>query len=780
LKDAFIKKVTPLPSCLADSTQGIAQFSAQLPDSAMAATEGYRRVRRSAAMIGLAISMGTTGLLLSSHNKAAFAANAVAADANSNTTSLPVKTQADRESSALNPNHPSPVTADSQLIVPAIKHEVKPGESLWQLSQEYRVSPQAIAASNQLKPQANLVVGQTLKIPSLPDTPRPVSLKTLSDKTSQLEKQPPQELQSSLNNLRETRKRLQQSLALLKAENANTPPLAAAKSIDVTDASQAAQVTALSSPVTGDRSIDIPVASPSRGAQLNRPMPIAVPTPETDATARIDSSEPAPILLPSPQAKASLTPQPIPSASSGASILQRDPVSAPQSSRQDRTDSDRRLSLPAALPNTAAVPNYNQRDFGSLAPAPSEATSEPLAPIPSSLDSTQPSSQPVHQVQVGDTLNNIARRYGVSVSALIKANNLTNPNLIKINQPLVIPVAKTAQKPRSMPSVLSSVPLADSRIATSQPRLPMPQVVASEIPTSVPARTSNFDRQSQSFSESSQQTKAVEIPVEAAETFHAQKLKAEVERLQQTYPQQATPIPITVQASNPGISAPVADPTEDLNPEWDSTRRQANRRTQWEDQAEGADTSVSPRSQVSPKPYARSQVQPQLVGAAPIAVEQYNDMMRLPVGETVSPELPPLSPPDRYLPDTPLYFNGYIWPAKGVLTSGYGRRWGRMHKGIDIGAPIGTPVVAAAAGQVISAGWNSGGYGNLVKVQHADGSITYYAHNSRLLVRTGQQVAQGEQIAEIGSTGRSTGPHLHFEVHPSGQGAVNPIAFLPR
>jgi murein DD-endopeptidase MepM/ murein hydrolase activator NlpD len=147
------------------------------------------------------------------------------------------------------------------------------------------------------------------------------------------------------------------------------------------------------------------------------------------------------------------------------------------------------------------------------------------------------------------------------------------------------------------------------------------------------------------------------------------------------------------------------------------------------------------------------------------------------LGKTVSPSLPPLNA-EPYLPDASV--NGYIWPAQGVLTSGFGWRWGRMHKGIDIAGPIGTPIVAAASGTVITAGWNSGGYGNLVEIQHADGSVSLYAHNSRVNVRVGQRVQQGQQIAEMGSTGYSTGPHLHFEIHPSGQGAVNPMAYLPQ
>ncbi|WP_407887688.1 M23 family metallopeptidase [Scytonema sp. NUACC26] len=157
-------------------------------------------------------------------------------------------------------------------------------------------------------------------------------------------------------------------------------------------------------------------------------------------------------------------------------------------------------------------------------------------------------------------------------------------------------------------------------------------------------------------------------------------------------------------------------------------------------------------------------------------------------GTTVTPQLPPLAAVDRYLPrpiDENLpppstSANGYIWPAKGVLTSGFGPRWGRMHKGIDIANSIGTPIHAASAGVVERAGWNNGGYGYLVDIRHPDGSMTRYGHNSRILVQPGQTIQQGQQISAMGSTGFSTGPHLHFEVHPSGKAAVNPIAFLPK
>ena len=180
---------------------------------------------------------------------------------------------------------------------------------------------------------------------------------------------------------------------------------------------------------------------------------------------------------------------------------------------------------------------------------------------------------------------------------------------------------------------------------------------------------------------------------------------------------------------------------------------------------------------------------PNLSGLDNSEIESYEDTkdiaadsleMIITLGTTVTPELPPLSSPERYLPASPAEFDGYIWPAKGTLTSGYGWRWGRAHRGIDIAAPIGTPIVAAASGEVISAGWNSGGYGYLVKVKHPNGSVTLYAHNNRIMVRRGQKVKQGQQIAQMGSTGYSTGSHLHFEIRSNGRTAVNPIAYLPK
>jgi murein DD-endopeptidase MepM/ murein hydrolase activator NlpD len=120
--------------------------------------------------------------------------------------------------------------------------------------------------------------------------------------------------------------------------------------------------------------------------------------------------------------------------------------------------------------------------------------------------------------------------------------------------------------------------------------------------------------------------------------------------------------------------------------------------------------------------------------------------------------------------------SGFIWPVNGPVVSGFGTRWGRLHEGIDITASTGTPIWAAAAGTVIHAGW-LGGYGNLVVVDHGNGLATAYAHASAILVAVGQQVAQGETVSLVGSTGNSSGPHLHFEVRVNGI-AVDPLLYL--
>jgi len=150
------------------------------------------------------------------------------------------------------------------------------------------------------------------------------------------------------------------------------------------------------------------------------------------------------------------------------------------------------------------------------------------------------------------------------------------------------------------------------------------------------------------------------------------------------------------------------------------------------------------------------------------ALEQQSAALAAQIREAQQQSAPDIVPPSG---------TGQLaWPVSGPVTSGFGPRWGRMHEGIDIAVPTGTPVRAAAAGTVIYAGW-LGGYGNLVVIDHGGGLSTAYAHNSGFAASVGQAVAAGQVVAYSGSTGHSSGPHVHFEVRVNGT-AVDPLGYL--
>ena len=137
------------------------------------------------------------------------------------------------------------------------------------------------------------------------------------------------------------------------------------------------------------------------------------------------------------------------------------------------------------------------------------------------------------------------------------------------------------------------------------------------------------------------------------------------------------------------------------------------------------------------------------------------------------------------LPNTPYALKGVsitvpsIWPARGEVSSPFGHRWNGsdFHQGSDIANDFGTPIVATSDGIVTDAGWNAGGYGNKVDIDHGNGIMTRYGHAQSIVVRPGQQVRRGQIIAYMGSTGFSTGPHVHYEVRINGE-PVNPAPYL--
>ena len=312
------------------------------------------------------------------------------------------------------------------------------------------------------------------------------------------------------------------------------------------------------------------------------------------------------------------------------------------------------------------VPN---RQKSALA---TDTEAEYLASLTTAKSSSVKSPQRIHQVQQGDTINKIAKKYQVSRDELIKLNQIKNSNIIFVDQRLKIPATAT----------------------------------------------DNHDHQ----------TNNQDDPYIA-------KLRADIELLRAQSKQQKSE---TSKSSTSARLVSVSNSEEKYQLKSDSQKS----------------SGAIPKLDL---PQPKYNLQPDLLEENAVALT-----------------LPPLPDSDEYLPSA---FEGYMWPAQGVLTSGYGWRWGRLHRGIDIAAPVGTPIVAAASGEVISAGWHSG-YGNLIKLEHLDGSVTLYAHNHRNLVSHGQKVNQGEQIAEMGSTGRSTGSHLHFEIHSRNQEVINPLALL--
>jgi len=341
-----------------------------------------------------------------------------------------------------------------------------------------------------------------------------------------------------------------------------------------------------------------------------------------------------------------------------------------------------------------------------------------------------------YQIQAGDTIANIAASLGTTAAELISVNDLTDPNVIMTGATLIVPTVDSGKAARQLNQPAGNTierPSQNSRLSRLQR-------------TAIRQNESSAVEQSGS---TNQQTASAEreqsIAAQGGVDPHVANLLEEVQEIQ------SEPVRIA--------EAEITQ-VEEVSPSPRIAERVAIAPTQTNE--------------------AESAIDPSLLAVAPLSPDAYIPAQRSPAGQLVSPDMPLLPEADEFLPEAPDYFNGYIWPTRGTFTSGYGWRWGRMHRGVDVAGPVGTPIVAAASGVVERAGWNSGGYGNLVEIRHPDGSLTLYAHNNRLSVSTGQAVKQGQKIAEMGSTGYSTGPHLHFEVHLSGKGAVNPVAHLPR
>ncbi|MCC5622551.1 peptidoglycan DD-metalloendopeptidase family protein [Nostoc sp. CHAB 5715] len=458
------------------------------------------------------------------------------------------------------------------------------------------------------------------------------------------------------------------------------------------------------------------------------------------------------------------------------------------------------------------------------------------------------STRTAYEVKPGDTLAAIASRYNTSVSELVKANNLNNPNELKISQQLIIPAVqieasvasnptvasttfvessktpKVANSPINIGSANSYLPTSQSPTIADNSKITVPTSVTVQIqansatdletaPTPVTSSGVGGNIPMPTAFAEMQQPKAPTNRVARGNNNNNGRLRglqAEIQRLQQKYrAQQSGNLVVSAAATetnNAATLTPISTPNNFTVPNAAQPNSVAIQipvptpiRSNYSVQPIKPQfrTPVRPSEAVNPEflpnlgsasQWTPSGTPSPVKVATPSGRVNASDSLGMMQGRTVTPQvIPPLAAVDQYLPRpidelTPPPSTStlaYTWPAKGTLTSGFGMRWGRPHKGIDIANSTGTPVVASAEGTIEKAGWNKGGYGNLVEIRHPDGSTTRYAHNSKILVQPGQQVHQGETIALMGSTGHSTGPHTHFEIHPSGKGAVNPIAMLP-
>jgi murein DD-endopeptidase MepM/ murein hydrolase activator NlpD len=749
----FLKDVNQKSNKMPIQATDASLASSELLLDSLSGSSSFAKGRRngtnySIATMSLALSFSATGLFVA-EPQSVLATEAAALE-NSQTGHL--------FSQGENPMIPAPVTLttapevqpvveSSQLVaaaspsstqriepeLPAIKHVVAENETFWSIAQRYGVSVEAIAALNNISAGATLTLGQSIKIPThlsqpIAAVPEQLSSPRVTAEVATL--QPTKKVLADKENSLKSQE--DEAIATLRAKQQNL-----AESIEqlrdqstevVFDADEAkakspetlissAALTTKDEPVAASpESVIIPVPRPSQ-AKAKAPNEAVTSSQPLIANNNAIAS---PSRLPEPPSLRSLTPELADPKQEQERISVTVPTVQPIASQPGNT-------LEAKPDDAAIAPSL-------VATGTNKQTSESSLLVASAPAQT-------HTVRSGETLYAIARRYGVAGRDLIAANRLDNPNRIKVDQQLLIPNQQRAANP-------------PSQFVTLLPRTEATQGVNRDSQTLANAPTLSATDEEENVA------LAFEITAESA----VNRLKADITRMRQDYQQQraveSPKTPVVEFTLNNNTPSSVV-----VNPEWQGKSPEIKAETV--ETVEVNETNVAAATQ-----------NVELAAASQESITNYNSLLRMSVGEVVAPELPPLANPDEYLPGSEV-FNGYIWPAKGVLTSGFGQRWGRMHRGIDIAAPVGTPIFAAAGGEVVSAGWNSGGYGNLVKIKHSDESVTLYAHNSRILVRNGQQVKQGQQIAAMGSTGFSTGPHLHFEVHKPGLGAKNPIAYLP-
>jgi murein DD-endopeptidase MepM/ murein hydrolase activator NlpD len=761
---------------------------------------------RSLATIGLAISVGASGILLPRNGDSARASE-LTPTAESTVELKPVSTN-------------GPATTGQVDGSPAEQAGVKvqQGQTLWELSRDYEVEPKALATANGIKPDTALQVGQELRIPqALEASPQENPGNTAAFN-------PEQKLNLTGSESLDSTAQYGQPTAT--PEMATVP---AQSSIDSPNADGA--IDSLKKQENRTTALGQPLLDSEVGANSSTPVP-TLASPEAATSTSIPDLRATPVIPNTTVGQAaspdrslefieqSLAKPSLPSAvvvspagssagpaqglynvrpgdtldaiASNYGVSPKELIAVNKLGNPNLLNVNQRLKIPNLRSNNPAV-QATASDSASNSTSVWSATSVPASLNPSSSTSEITSAgvaAPAPKVAVVSPLGNLEG-----------LNNISAPMVPKINSIPLTQVSQTISDNRKLE--LQGEPTFTGAVDTSA--LPQPaSATASNVAVAYPQPMGLQNVSAQGLNPAPTnaviESNAEDLPTATALNPYSERLRAEVVRLREEYRAERNSIganavslaptegPEARLASNPSEELPSVNP--DLyTPEYAGAVQNEVSRPP----SRGWSQEVQKQQQERFDPARAAELQPinltptstqerPVVATAPLGSEGYDPLSNPSLGRMVSPELPPLSGADTYLPNgggKQQSANGLIWPAKGVLTSGYGWRWGRMHKGIDIAGPIGTPIMAADSGVVTYAEWNDGGYGYLVEITHPDGSETIYAHNSRILVQKGQKVERGEQISEMGSTGFSTGPHLHFEIHPAGQGAVNPMAFLP-
>ncbi|MGD1849132.1 MAG: LysM peptidoglycan-binding domain-containing protein, partial [Cyanophyceae cyanobacterium] len=620
-------------------------------------------------MLGLAISVGATSLLLPRQGDGVLAAE-------------------------------PPVAANQKPEASSKSYIVQPGDTLAQIALNHSANLDALLELNGIGESDLLQVGQTLQIPAKPASKPHLNAdvaelpsdneSALASKPTNLEKINPKPSISLLNGKEE-----------LHQEQAASSTGSSIDRVSLRSTSNAVK-TVPSLPdtvVVRPQDDSIPVIDASQGQTATNL------DPETSQA----SDEPLAVIAPTHDGSLS-------SAKDEAITAIRDSSSAIEES----------LTSPLSPP---------LRESQGVALSISEVSeSVELA----SVESPTVAAPRQYQVQAGDTLGQVAQRYGVSMRALADANALNNPHMIRAGQVLVVPSIMGA----NLAAYAASG--ANSRASTPASAVDGNRTLVADSSTMIQPQGSNFETPPSADTSSSQSVSGRRT----APNPYIAGLQAEIRALQQKYEGRLSSVlrngPTALNSSqqfeDTNSQAAVVSPSTAAVLEDSTSEATAATRSVTEAGAASVGSLPPLHGETDAEAVVREAQQVALASPSP---DDSNPAVRSLLGQTVSPSLPPLASADAYLPEN-MRFNGYVWPTRGVFTSGYGWRWGRMHKGIDIAAPIGTPIVAAADGEVVFAGWNSGGYGNLVDIRHADGSLTRYAHNSRVLVKRGQKVRQGQ------------------------------------